>query len=322
MTEPAVLAPPAVRVRVPATSANLGPGFDTLALALGCYDDVVVEVTAAALSVDVHGAGADDVARDERNLLVRSLRAGFDVLGRQPPGLRVRCHNRIPHARGLGSSAAAVCAGLTAARALVPGGAAGLDEAALLRLATELEGHPDNAAACLYGGLTLAWRAADGPRAIQLSPAAGLAAVVFVPSNRSSTTQARAMLPDTIAHRDAAAGAARAALLVSALTGRLDLLLEATEDYLHQPYRAAAIPATTALVAALRADGVAAVVSGAGPSVLALLAGDPDHTAAAVTSPPAPDLARLSAIAGSGWQILALPVATRGARVRAGKTRP
>ena len=259
-----------VRVRVPATSANLGPGFDALGLALALYDDVVVRVSDEGLYVDVAGEGADTVPRTRRHLVVRALHAGFDALGGQPRGLEVVCANRIPHSRGLGSSAAAIVAGLVAARALVLGGEETLDDAALLALAAEIEGHPDNVAACLLGGLTLAWTPADGPAtAVRLPVSPALRPVVFVPSTTSSTAKARKLLPEAVPHADAAGNAARAALLVHALAAEPGLLLAATEDRLHQPYRAAAQARTAGLVAALRAAGVPAVVSGAGPSVLA-----------------------------------------------------
>ncbi len=259
-----------VRVRVPATSANLGPGFDALGLALALYDDVVVRVADEGLYVDVAGEGADSVPRTRRHLVVRALQAGFDALGGQPRGLEVVCANRIPHGRGLGSSAAAIVAGLTAARALVLGGEDLLDDAALLALAAELEGHPDNVAACLLGGLTLAWTSSDGTaRAVRLPVSPALRPVVFVPGTTSSTAKARRALPATVPHADAARNAGRSALLVHALAADPELLFTATEDRLHQQYRATAQPRTAGLVEALRADGVAAVVSGAGPSVLA-----------------------------------------------------
>ncbi|MFW6694019.1 homoserine kinase [Streptomyces sp. MAR4 CNX-425] len=289
MAGPAFRAAP-VRVRVPATSANLGPGFDTFGLALGLYDDVVVRVAESGLHVDIAGEGADDLPRDESHLLVRAMRSAFEALGGQPRGLEVVCANRIPHGRGLGSSAAAICAGIIAARAVTIGGAerpGALDTApektALLELATELEGHPDNVAACLLGGFTLAWTddgtggagalpgqaPAPAVRAIRLDPAGGVVPVVFVPGNPLSTAEARGLLPRTVPHADAALTAARAALFVEALTRRPELLLTATEDRLHQDYRAAAMPESAALVARLRADGVPAVISGAGPTVLA-----------------------------------------------------
>ncbi|MFD7640284.1 homoserine kinase [Kitasatospora sp. NPDC059795] len=260
----------AVRVRVPATSANLGPGFDAFGLALGLYDDVVVRVAESGLSVDIAGEGADTLPRDERHLLVRSLRAAFDRLGGQPRGLEVVCANRIPHGRGLGSSSAAICAGIVAARAVTIGGASALDDDALLALASELEGHPDNVAACLRGKFTVAWTEDGTARTIALDPSDRVVPVVFVPSTEVLTETARGLLPKTVPLADAAVNAGRAALLVEALTRRPELLLTATEDRLHQDYRASAMPDSAALVAALRAEGVPAVISGAGPTVLAL----------------------------------------------------
>lgn len=215
----------AVRVRVPATSANLGPGFDAFGLALGLYDDVVVRVADSGLHVDIAGEGADTLARDEKHLVVRSLRTAFDLLGGQPRGLEVVCANRIPHGRGLGSSSAAICAGIIAARAVTIGGPSVLDDTALLELATEIEGHPDNVAACLLGGLTVAWSEGGAARAIRLDPADSLVPVVFVPATPVLTETARGLLPRTVPHVDAAANAGRAALLVEALTRRPELLL-------------------------------------------------------------------------------------------------
>ncbi|HEU4675007.1 MAG TPA: homoserine kinase [Motilibacteraceae bacterium] len=290
--------PGAVRVRVPATSANLGPGFDALGLAVGLHDEVVVQVTDGGLVVDVEGEGAADVPRDDTHLVVRALHAAFDAMGGRPAGVRMVCTNRIPHARGLGSSAAAVVAGIAAARALVADGARQLDDQAALELATAFEGHPDNVAACLLGGLTVAWTeqteqtdhteqveqhsAGHGrARAVRLDPAAGLVAVALVPPTGVSTELARGLLPAQVPHADAALNAGRAALLVEALTRRPDLLLPATEDRLHQHQRGPAMPASLALVAALRADGLPAVVSGAGPTVLVLVA---EHAAATVVA--------------------------------------
>jgi homoserine kinase len=272
------------RVRVPATSANLGPGFDSFGLALALYDDVVVRVAESGLVVDVAGEGADDVRRDKRHLVVQAVRATFDVLGGQPRGLEVVCANHIPHGRGLGSSAAAIVAGIVGARELVLGGAERLPDDAMLRLATQLEGHPDNVAACLAGGFTMAWQEAGttpqdagttgGPalftKSLHLDVNKTVAAVVFVPETRSSTAKSRKLLPDTIPFEAAAANAARAALLSQALTRRPDLLFVATEDGLHQSYRASAMSRSAALMTRLREAGIAAVISGAGPSVLAL----------------------------------------------------
>lgn len=260
-----------VRVRPPATSANLGPGYDALGAALTWYDEVELAIADAGLSVGLEGEGAADLPRDERHLLVQAARAAFDRLGGQPPGLRLRCVNRIPQARGLGSSSAAVIGGIVAARALVDGGDQSLDDAAALALATEIEGHPDNVAACLLGGVTIAWaddRVGGVARAVRLEPAVGLAPVICVPALRGYTAASRSLLPRMVPHADAAANAGRAALLVHALTAAPELLLAATRDWLHQNYRRASMPQSLDLVDALRARGVPAVVSGAGPTVL------------------------------------------------------
>src|SRR3954471_3427021 len=232
VARPAFRAGP-LRVRVPATSANLGPGFDALGLALSIYDDVVIRVADTGLSVDIAGEGADELRRDRRNLVVKAMTKAFSALGGQPRGLEVVCANRIPQARGLGSSAAAVVAGLYAARADVVGGTDHLDDATLLDLATEMEGHPDNVAACLHGGLAIAWRDDIGPHYASLDVTSELTPVVFIPATRGSTSKARRMLPDNVPHEDAARNSGRAALLVEALARRPDLLLPATDDRLH-----------------------------------------------------------------------------------------
>lgn len=257
-----------VSVRVPATSANLGPGFDSFGLALGIYDVVRVRATTGATEVRVTGEGEGEVPDGEDHLVVRAMRVALDQVGAPQAGLDLRCANAIPHGRGLGSSAAAVVAGLVAVRELISEPEA-LDDALVLQLATELEGHPDNAAPALHGGATIAWLADGHAHAVELDPAEQ-ALTVLVPRTRLSTSRARAALPRTVAHADAAANAARAGLLTLALTSRTDLLLAATEDWLHQPYRAEAMPETVALVQRLRAAQLPAVVSGAGPSVLVL----------------------------------------------------
>lgn len=261
----------AVRVRTPATSANLGPGYDACGLALGLYDDVVVRVADSGLHLDIAGEGAETLRRDESHLVVRAMRATFDLLGGQPAGLEVVCANRIPHGRGLGSSSAAFCAGVVAARAVTIGGPERLGPAELVELASELEGHPDNVAACLLGGFTIAWDEEGAARATRMDPDPRIVPVVFVPAEQMSTSSSRGLLPRTVPHVDAAVNVSRAALLVEALTRRPDLLLAATEDRLHQPYRAQAMPASLEVVEALRAAGVPAMVSGAGPTVLALV---------------------------------------------------
>ena len=286
------------RVRVPATSANLGPAFDCAGLALALYDEVAVRVTDAGLTVDVSGQGEGELPRDERHLVVTALRRAFDELGGQPRGLEVVCTNRIPQARGLGSSSAAIVAAVLAARALVPGGEQILDADGCVALAAELEGHPDNVAACLRGGFTLAWTDAGGVHAYRADVHPSISPVVFIPASRSSTEQVRGLLPQAVPHPDAAAGAGRSALLSLALTSEPSLLLAATEDRLHQPYRAAAMPRTASLVADLRAAGIPAVVSGAGSAVLAL-----------VTTARAAALAQ----APVGWTAWCLPVEPAGA---------
>jgi homoserine kinase len=259
-----------VTVAVPATSANLGPGFDVFGLALDLVDEVTAEVVPDGYRVDVVGEGAGEVPTGVDHLVVATMLTAFDRMGlAHPPGLRLSCHNRIPHARGLGSSSAAIVAGVALARELTTGGAT-LSDAEALALAAEIEGHPDNVAPCLLGGFTIAWTGVDGAHAVRLDPAESVTPVVYVPAERGLTAHARGVLPAEVAHRDAVFNTARAALLVHALTTAPDLLLAATEDRLHQPYRAPAMPETAALVAALREAGVPAFVSGAGPSVLAL----------------------------------------------------
>jgi homoserine kinase len=290
-----------VRVRVPASSANLGPAFDSAGLALALYDDVVVRVADSGLHVDVAGEGADDLPRDKRHLVVKALRAAFKELGGQPRGLEIVCANRIPQARGLGSSSAAIVAAIVAARALVLGGEEILDDAAALALATEIEGHPDNVAACLFGGLTFAWSTAAGTKVHRLAPHKDLLPVAFVPSSRASTKKARSLLPEAIPFGDAASNSGRAALLSLALTASPELRLDATEDRLHQDFRAEAMPRTAALVKALRDDGIPAVVSGAGPTVLALTT-----------------IATAETVAGRqprAWEVMTLPVDREGASI-------
>ena len=288
-----------VTVVVPASSANLGPGFDSLGLALALYDEVTVAVTdAPGLSVEVTGEGADVLPRDGSHLVARTLRDAFARLGSAPAGLRVCCANQIPQGRGLGSSAAAIVAAVVAAAALTGDGRT--DRAELLAVAAEIEGHPDNVAACLLGGFTIAWTEAGQAHGVRLEPVPTIEALVFVPPEGLSTETARGLLPATVPHADASHAAGRAALAVAALTKQPDLLLAATEDRLQQPYRAPAVPASAALVGRLRELGVAAFVSGAGPSVLALV------------TDVRPDL---PALADPGWSVSRLPLDLAGARV-------
>ncbi|MFI5931523.1 homoserine kinase [Actinoplanes sp. NPDC051494] len=255
-----------VAVRTPATSANLGPGFDSLGLALTLYDDLSARVTGDRFTVAVSGQGAGELPTDETHLVVRAMLATFDELGGRPAGVAVECVNRIPQARGLGSSSAAIVGGVQLARALAT---TKITDADALRIAARLEGHPDNVAPCLLGGFTIAWTEASGARAVRLATAEGVHPTIFVPEERGLTSTARAALPASVPHADAAFNTGRAALLVHALQHDPELLLTATEDRLHQGYRAEAMPGTASLVASLRSVGVPAVVSGAGPTVLA-----------------------------------------------------
>lgn len=289
-----------VRVSVPATSANLGPGFDSLGLALSLRDELKAEVLPDGLVVEVAGAGADGVPRDESHLVVRAMRAAFDHMGEQPPGLRLSCRNVIPHARGLGSSSAAIVAGVVLARGLVAGGQLLASDEALFDLAADLEGHPDNVAPAFYGGFVISGREADRWYAVRAGVDPRIAAVVFVPPDGVETTVARGLLPDVVPHADAAANAGRAALLVAAITGQPEHLLAATRDWLHQDQREPAMPGTLELVRALRADGVPAVVSGAGPTVLAFGSAD---------------TADLLARCPRGWTPYELSVDVEGARL-------
>lgn len=282
-----------ITVRVPASSANLGPGFDALGLALDLHDDLTGEVIADGLEIDVEGEGRETVPTDESHLVVRAMHAAFDVLGERPDGLRVRCANAIPHGRGLGSSAAAIVGGIALARALVKDGRARLGDSAVYQLATDLEGHPDNVASAVFGGLTIAWM--DGAAAGVERLDAAQQVTVFVPPDAVSTERARGLLPKQVPHADAAHNAGRAALLVVALTSAPERLLTATDDRLHQPYRSAAMPESFALMQSLRDDGVAAIISGAGPTVLAFGHG-------------------VSGRVPEGWRVLELDVDPEGAR--------
>jgi len=260
---------------VAASSANLGPGFDSLGLALGLYDEIVVETTESGLLVEVYGEGAGQVPLNASHLVVRAIERGLRETGVVATGLIVRCRNDIPHSRGLGSSAAAVVGGLAAANGLAAqAGSNPMTAEQLVQVSSEFEGHPDNAAAAVFGGAVVSWTEADagGPRyaaaSIRLHP--DINVFIAVPQVRSSTAETRVLLPDQVSHTDARFNVSRAALLVVALTERPDLLMAATEDVLHQPQREAAMPASAEYLAVLRRCGVTAVLSGAGPAVLAL----------------------------------------------------
>jgi homoserine kinase len=200
-------------------------------LALTLHDAVEARVATSGVDIRVTGMGSDTANAREAHLVIRAMRAAFDVIGAQPPGLAISCQNAVPHGFGLGSSAAAIVAGVLAARALAGAdGLAALPDPAVLRLGTEMEGHPDNVAACLLGGLTIAWQSGDGPAATRLEPMADLRPMVCVPTTPLATEVARQVLPAAVPHADAAANSARSALLIAALTGRPELLLAGTEE--------------------------------------------------------------------------------------------
>jgi len=287
-----------VTVEVPATCANLGPGFDCFGLALDWRERIRLEVIDDGYQIDVSGEGSDQIPRDESHLIVRSALIGLADLRVSVPGLRLSCHNTIPHGRGLGSSSAAIVAGLTAAQCLA-GRAA--DREWVLRHADAIEGHPDNVAAAVYGGFVLAY---DGPNGVRVASAAvadGLGIVLLVPQTTVVTHASRSLLPDEVPHSDAAANAGRAALLVHALAADHSRLVDATRDWLHQDYRQRSMPASYELMVSLRGHGFAAVISGAGPTVLVL--------------GPASELDALSARTWPGFRTLTAQVGTAAAVV-------
>ncbi|MFR9753427.1 homoserine kinase [Nocardia sp. 004] len=277
-------------VRVPASTANLGPGFDSLGMALGIYDEIEVRTTDSGLTVRVEGEGADEVPWGPSHLVVRAIERGLAVAGVAAAGLDVLCRNVIPHSRGLGSSSSAVVGGLAAGCALAakldPALAVSADQ--LVQLASEFEGHSDNAAASVLGGVVVSWTETENPdragreevapqpehgpvyRAVRLEPHPALRPVVLIPDQCSSTAHTRGLLPEVVPHRDATFNVSRAALAVVALTQRPDLLMPATADRLHQAQRASALPLTTTWITRLRTAGIAAAISGAGPTILAL----------------------------------------------------
>ncbi|HXD61555.1 MAG TPA: homoserine kinase [Lacisediminihabitans sp.] len=295
-----------VTVKVPATTANLGPGFDTLGLALSLYDELTVTARAEpGASVRVIGVGEGEVPTDESNLVVRAIAHTFAAVGQELPGLNLVAHNSIPHGRGLGSSGAAIVSGIMAAKGLLAG-VVEIGAGKLLSLATELEGHPDNVAPALFGGLTIAWTTDAGPQHKKLIVHRGVSPLIAVPQGTMSTEVARSLRPLSVPHEDAIFNVSRSALLIAALIQSPELLLAATEDRLHQSYRASAMPETDSLITALRSEGLAAVVSGAGPSILVLC------------SDPAQRLVAAELVArhdGTPWQPLLLAVDFKGATV-------
>ena len=293
-----------IHVRIPATSANLGPGFDTLGMALSFYDEYEAEVIDSGLEIVVHGEGEKDIPLDESNLIFKTIKWVFEKTGKALPALRLTCHNNIPHGRGMGSSGAAVAGGVMLAAGLLETELV-LNEQQLLEFATDLEGHPDNVAPALFGGLTIAWVDDNGPHHKKLAVHRGLSPLVLVPPHQMSTKLARSLQPESVPHTDAVFNVSRSALLVAALTQSPELLMAATEDRLHQNYRASAMPETSELIEILRSEGHPAVVSGAGPSVL-VLEDDPAKRLKAVN---------LAAQKFPTWRALTLAVDVKGASV-------
>ena len=292
-----------MQVQVPASTANVGPGFDSVGLALSMHDRYVAQVLdEVTLDIDITGEGADDLPRNDKNLLVKAMYKGFDALGGRPKGLAIRALNVNPHGRGLGSSASAIVGGLVLARSLVLNGEDKLSDDALLSLATDMEGHPDNVSASLFGGATISWvDNAKKAHSLRIAVDPRIQAIAYIPSTALATSKARKMLPSSIPFDEAVLNTRNAALLGHALGSRPDLLLLATEDYLHQKYRAEAMPQSFALVEKLRSAGVAAFISGAGPTVLAL------HTLTGS------EFEELKTVAGSHFQATPLEIAPRGA---------
>ncbi|MDO5700694.1 MAG: homoserine kinase [Bowdeniella nasicola] len=288
-----------VEVSVPATSANLGPGFDCLGLALELRDLVRVRATTGTTEVRVTGEGAGTVPTGEDHLVVRALRIGLEFAGAPQVGVQLTCRNAIPHGRGLGSSAAAVVAGLMAARALVDNDDA-LSLSSVLHLATEMEGHPDNAAPAIFGGVRVAWMQDGAAHCLPLPAMPNLRATVVVPASELSTSRARHLLPESVPYEDAVHNVARVAMFTQALL-HPELLLTATEDRLHQPYRSEVLGESMAVLETLRSRGLPAVISGAGPTVLVF--GEIDQVTTA-------------ALRAQRWRVWGLDIATHGANAR------
>lgn len=309
-------------VQVPGTSANLGPGFDSLGLAVALYDTLTVETLddgatgEPRLEFDLRGEGADEVPRDASHLAVKAFDVALSRLGYRRGGLKITADNVLPHGRGLGSSASVIVAAITAANALVDPADA-QDRAWVLQLASEMEGHPDNVAPAIYGAVAISWQEGSDFRSVRVAPHAAVTPVVAIPAVELKTEKARGMLPATVPHADAAANAGRTALLVHALGTDPSLLLAGTRDYLHQDYRAEAMPESAALVAELRRRGFAAFISGAGPTVMTL-AQSPDEAEsvlAAINEATHAAEPSKHAVDGVFWRVLALAMDADGAKV-------
>jgi homoserine kinase len=266
------MSPAAVKVRVPATVANLGPGFDALGVAVRMYLEIDIEPRRDSVEVMVEGEGAEELPQDETNLVIRSMNTFFDHVGRRPPGFAVHLKNPIPLASGLGSSAAAVIGGLTAARAIT---GRNVPQVEMIHLATGMENHPDNVLPALLGGLVVCYEGESESvfRYLRIDPSDRLVPILAVPAEGFSTAEARKALPTDVAFEDAQFTASRAALLVAAIsTGAgSDVLADAMSDRLHEPHRLKLMPETAAVHEELRSAGVPVSLAGAGPSLLVVV---------------------------------------------------
>lgn len=262
-----------IRVQVPATTANLGPGFDCLGMALELYNVVEISPAGRGLTIEVLGEGASEIPRDERNLAYQAALRVFRQANYAHQGLKMRLINQIPPARGLGSSTAAVVGGIIAAN-LLAGGKLGMKE--IISLAATMEGHPDNVTAAVLGGIVVSVQAEGEIKYLKIQPPPGLKGVVAVPDFTLTTRTAREILPQQVSFQDAVFNMGRVALLVASLQqGDLSLLATAMEDRLHQTCRAGMIPGFKKVLAATRLAGARGVtLSGAGPTVIAFADGN------------------------------------------------
>lgn len=260
-----------IEVSVPATTANIGPGFDVLGLALGLYNTVRLEEWGTGLTLRVFNEGSGDIPADENNAVYQAVALLLEKVDYRPRGLYIETVNRIPLGRGLGSSASAIVGGLLAANELV---GRPFTREAILNMATDIEGHPDNVAAAIFGGLTICYQTEIGWSALPLRPADSLRALVLIPEEQLATHASRAVLPREVTYTDAIFNIGHAALLVGALmNGRADVLPEATRDRLHQPYREPLVPGLESLTSSIRGIlQVGVALSGAGPSIICLTA--------------------------------------------------
>ncbi len=301
----------AVRIVVPASSANLGPGFDSIGLALAVHDELMAMVTSdVGIKVDVEGEGAGSVSTDETNLVVRAMNRGFEAMNAMPAGFILKCRNAIPHGRGLGSSASAVIGGLAMSRSLVEGGEALFSDQQILNIALEFENHPDNLSAALYGGFNVSWlQSEDTACAVQPAVHPDVVPVVLIPPHELATTKARGVLPQQVDRSAACHNLSRTGLLVYAISHDPKFLFEATSDRLHQDARANVYPETSAIICALRARNVAAMASGAGPAVLLLVDRNDAHELEDALTAVPPEWTRIAVpIDFEGVRVLPLPV--------------